>query len=594
MSSNEIICLREIDWSAIDSLQSRPTRDSFDQLIKNLQCNDSTISVATRIWNFKHNQKQNISNNNFSDTEFACEDSNYSSPVPNPGFPVVDASIISSPPPRRLRDLYIHEELGRGAFGVVYRVTETIDATTSLALKQIPLASHSHASVIADEVAILSGLDHPNIVKYFRSFVSGGCLYILMELISGVRLSQHIAAFTARGDLMTEDAIWAIVTQICLALSYLHIDKHIIHRDLTLNNVMIDQKSRIKLTDMGLARNNHSNGNINFNGDSGDTSSNSNGDMPVGTLSYASPEVIQRKPYSEKADLWSLGCILYALATGKAAFPGDNPLTLAQKIVHGSFQPLQLGFSPLLYEMVRRLLTVNPNHRPDIIQTSSLMGPVLMAELDRQQSASLLLERQLDEAAEIKKIFSAELQRIKKIGRKKMEKNRQQKKQNFPAKIQSEEIFNQQRAEENGEEEKDSEFSDSLSILNKLSFAAKYGGENCSDALTEFIDKSLENREEILKLTEETRESITRHRASTIKSSGNSSPNWPRSSADSPILSSLESSKNNSPRINQPDGNYYSAISEALEFALNESGYYQNTKAKKMTRPNSSRVLFGG
>ena len=106
------------------------------------------------------------------------------------------------------------------------------------------------------------------------------------------------------------------------------------------------------------------------------------------------------------------------MATGRPAFAGSNPLTVAQKIVAGSYDAIPSSYSPLFHEMVRRLLTVDPAARPDILAVSSLISPLLMAELDRVNIASERLTAQAAHEAEARRRERDEWTREKQTYRK--------------------------------------------------------------------------------------------------------------------------------------------------------------------------------
>ena len=111
---------------------------------------------------------------------------------------------------------------------------------------------------------------------------------------------------------MGESRLWSIFTQMCLALRYIHKEQHVVHRDLTPSNVMISTDGVVKLADFGLARQR--------------MGANSVMDSVVGTVLYQCPEIIQHEQYGEKADVWSLGCILYQMAMLKPPFEGGKVL----------------------------------------------------------------------------------------------------------------------------------------------------------------------------------------------------------------------------------------------------------------------------
>ena len=318
----------------------------------------------------------------------------------------------------------LQEVLGKGAFGTVYRVMKE-GGERVYAMKEIPLkliASKTGAAVnggemrevelrahvdeLCAEVSILSQLNHPNIVRYYSSFVDSGCMYIVMELVEGTSLLDHITSQTDRGGTMSEEQIWPVFIQLCLALSYMHIDKRVVHRDLTSNNIMIDPRRRAKVMDLGLALQRREREEVM--------------NKPAGTIAFSCPEIVTGDAYTDKADIWSLGCILYQMATGKAPFGSENPIAVTRRVVSGQYTPVDSSYSPLLHEVVRRLLTVDPKQRPDILQVSFLISPLLMAQLDRVNQNALRLEQELHHEQEARKQERDEWMREKQMWRKVM------------------------------------------------------------------------------------------------------------------------------------------------------------------------------
>lgn len=220
----------------------------------------------------------------------------------------------------------IIEPIGKGAFGSVYSVQK---GGTKYAMKEIVLNSFDQTArggkdsnvgdVICREVAILKELDHPNIIKYYNSFCQGEYLYIVMELIEGMTLADYIQSMSEKKQKLTEDEVWDIFIQVCEALRYLHAERHVVHRDIAPSNIMISRQGVVKLTDFGLAK------------ECGQQS----GMLRsfVGTVVYSCPEIVQNMPYTSKADIWSLGCVIYELMSLKPAFAAMNPLTMAKKVI---------------------------------------------------------------------------------------------------------------------------------------------------------------------------------------------------------------------------------------------------------------------
>ena len=123
----------------------------------------------------------------------------------------------------------------------------------------------------------------------------------------------------------------------------------------------------------------------------------------VGTILYSCPEIVQSQAYTEKADIWSLGCIIYELITFTQPFSAGNPLTVAKKIVDGDYEGLQVSdhYSNLLIGVIKKCMTANPKFRPDSVELCQLMVPVIMQQMDdlrvkdfkSQQEVKYLRER---------------------------------------------------------------------------------------------------------------------------------------------------------------------------------------------------------
>ncbi len=125
----------------------------------------------------------------------------------------------------------------------------------------------------------------------------------------------------------------------------------------------------------------------------------------VGTISYACPEIVLRQPYTSKADIWSLGCILYQMAELSPPFLGNNPLLLAQCIVEGRHPPVDPNgfYSPLLQRVVSACLQPDPAHRPSVKELIALVAPALLNEYASTQASRVtaiaLLEHHAAEMA---------------------------------------------------------------------------------------------------------------------------------------------------------------------------------------------------
>ncbi|CAF4440416.1 unnamed protein product [Rotaria socialis] len=290
-------------------------------------------------------------------------------------------------PTRFIRDFGVYECLGSGAFGSVYRVARRGTATM-YALKEIDnrsIATDTDRSLgqkINEVKIIREEMRHPNIVSYFRIFAENDKLYIVMELIAGSSLQDYLSLLKETKRSMTEEHIWNVFVQLILALRYLHKEKTIVHRDLTANNIMLDDEYRVKITDFGLAK-------------LRDTDC-SKMNSAVGTLYYACPEIIQHQPYNEKADIWSLGCVLYHMLTLAPPFYTSNILLLASKICSGEYDETPLKFySDRIRQIIIECLSIDPQRRPDICSVAILCTEQIMLYTDRSCTTIQTLEKRL-------------------------------------------------------------------------------------------------------------------------------------------------------------------------------------------------------
>ncbi|NXE03682.1 NEK10 kinase, partial [Lophotis ruficrista] len=295
-------------------------------------------------------------------------------------------------PTKHIGNYAILQHLGSGAFGSVYKVRKR-NGQNLLAMKEVNLHNpafgkdkkdrdSSVKNIVSELTIIKEQLYHPNVVRYYKTFLENDRLYIVMELIEGVPLGEHFHSLKEKQQQFAEERIWRIFIQLCLALRYLHKEKRIVHRDLTPNNVMLGDKDKVTITDFGLAKQKQENSKL---------------ASVVGTILYSCPEVVKSEPYGEKADVWAAGCILYQMATLNPPFYGTNMLSLATKIVGAVYEPVPEGlYSEKVPFTIKRCLTPDAEARPDIVEVSSLLSDVMMKYLDVLSTSHLMLEKKLD------------------------------------------------------------------------------------------------------------------------------------------------------------------------------------------------------
>jgi serine/threonine protein kinase len=217
----------------------------------------------------------------------------------------------------RLDTFEILELLGAGGMGQVYRARDTRLAR-DVALKVLPehlSQDAEHLERFAREARLLAALNHPNIATLHDLGESSGIRYLIMELVPGDTLARHLEP----GALPVGDTL-TIAQQVADALDAAH-DRGIVHRDLKPANIKLTPEGRVKVLDFGLAKSMESQA-----GRSQPTVDDlaTQEGVLLGTPAYMSPEQARGKPVDKRTDIWSFGCVLYEMLTGRPAFRSDT------------------------------------------------------------------------------------------------------------------------------------------------------------------------------------------------------------------------------------------------------------------------------
>ncbi len=227
-----------------------------------------------------------------------------------------------SGPYERIDRYEVQEVVGRGAMGVVYRARDPVIGRV-VALKTIELPDEIPGEERADslerfarEARAAGLLSHPNIVTIYDVGKAGGdgSSYIAMEFVEGRTLRQMVP----HGQRKPSEEILRIALQVARALDYAH-RRGIIHRDVKPANILIRDDGLVKLADFGVARL--------------ESSELTRTGQSVGSPSYVAPEMLLDQPVDGRADLFSLGVILYEVLTGEKPFRGENLASLYRQIL---------------------------------------------------------------------------------------------------------------------------------------------------------------------------------------------------------------------------------------------------------------------
>lgn len=260
---------------------------------------------------------------------------------------------MAEPSPSRLSDFEVQGCLGSGSFGRVYKVLRLADGRVYV-MKQISLESMTPREQLdaINEVKIMAALNHPNVVRYYDSFLEGNQLQIIMEYCDAGDLQKFLKKSEKEDVLPREDIIWKFFLQICIALQYLH-SQRILHRDIKSANIFMTRGGIVKIGDLGVAKVLGTNTGF--------------ARTCVGTPYYLSPELCEDKPYNEKSDVWALGCVLYECCTLKHPFDARNQGALILKIIQGQYERVNsTKYTPELCSMVDRLLKRDTKARPSV------------------------------------------------------------------------------------------------------------------------------------------------------------------------------------------------------------------------------------
>jgi len=309
----------------------------------------------------------------------------------------------------RIGSYEILAAIGAGGMGEVYRARDT-QLNRNVAIKTLPDEFIHHGDRIARferEAQIVALLNHPNIAGIHELQKSSDGIYLVLELVEGDNLADRLK----KGPLAIDEALH-ICRQIADALEAAH-EKGIVHRDLKPANIKLTPDGRIKVLDFGLAKI--------FDGETADTLTSNTPTQKsgrtvegaiLGTPAYMSPEQARGKTVDWRTDLWSFGCILYELLTGKQSFPGETSSDSVAAILRADvdWNALPVQTPPSVRRLLERCLDRDPRQRLQSAGDSRLEIESGLRELNLPPAAHLRnaeRKRQIWMAAAIAAILSS-------------------------------------------------------------------------------------------------------------------------------------------------------------------------------------------
>jgi len=242
------------------------------------------------------------------------------------------------------------EEIGDGGTALVYKARCTLlDRIVAIKiLKEEFARDQAYVRKFRSEAQAAARLSHPNIVNVYDVGEEDGSHYIVMEYVEGTTLKEYIEA---RAPLPPDEAI-RIAALVCDALDQAH-RKGIIHRDIKPRNILITGEGAVKVADFGIARAPTSS-TITYSGNI------------MGSVHYISPEQARGATVDSRTDIYSVGCLLYEMLTGKVPFDAESPVTVALKHIHEDPVPPQVlneAIPSTLEQVVLTAMAKDPNYR---------------------------------------------------------------------------------------------------------------------------------------------------------------------------------------------------------------------------------------
>lgn len=257
--------------------------------------------------------------------------------------------------PTSVGNYVLGRKIGTGAFATVWEATHRV-SNMKVAIKVVDNSAfvcEERRTFFVRELSILKMTDHPFIAKLFEVVSTLDFTFVVMEFAS----NGSVLSYINEHGRMREKIARRVFLQLVLALEYLHDVRHVAHRDLKAENVLLDRNMNVRLIDFGVS-------NV-FTPNSPELLS------ECGSPAYAAPEMVSGSPYTKAADLWSTGVLLYGMTVGRLPFEtGGSMGELVRAIVETEpVFPKQIPAR--IVELIRRLLEKDPKKRATISEVKN-------------------------------------------------------------------------------------------------------------------------------------------------------------------------------------------------------------------------------